>query len=143
MKTSTPKSAPPQWLLLDAEGQMLGKVAAKAAALLRGKHKVSFSPHMLHGDHVIIVNAGKIAVAPKKARNKVYYKHTSYPGHLKAVTLETLLREKPTEPMKKAVRGMLPKNRLRDLMMKRLHVSADAVHSYEAQQPKAISLIVP
>lgn len=140
MKTSTPKPAQPQWLLIDAEGQMLGCIATKAAHLLRGKHKPSFSPHQIHGDHVVIVNVAKIAMAQKKARNKIYYSHTPYLGGMKKVSMETLMSEKPTKPMEKAVKGMLPKNRLRNDMMKRLHVFAEAEHTFGAQKPVPVSL---
>lgn len=140
MRTSNPKPSAPSWLLLDADGQMLGRVAAKAAHLLRGKHKIAFSPNALHGDHVVIVNAAKIAIMPKKARNKMYYTHTPYLGHMRSATLEELLRDKPTAPMEKAISGMLSKNRLRKEMMKRLHVFAGAEHKFNAQQPTAISL---
>lgn len=141
MRTSTPKPAAPQWLLLDAEGQMLGRIATKAAHLLRGKHKPTFSPHQIHGDHVVVVNAAKIAIATKKARNKIYYSHSPYPGSMKKVSMEMLLIEKPTRPITKAIKGMLPKNRLRNDMMKRLHVFADATHTFGAQKPVAVSLL--
>lgn len=140
MRTSTPKPAPTNWLLIDAGGQMLGRVATKAAHLLRGKHKPAFSPHQMHGDHVVIVNAGKIAVAQKKARNKIYYSHSPFPGSMKKVSMEKLLAEKPTKPMEKAIKGMLPKNRLRDEMMKRLHVFAEAEHTFGAQKPVSVSI---
>lgn len=141
MRTSTPKPAAPQWLLIDAGGQMLGRVATKAAHILRGKHKPSFSPHQIHGDHVVIVNAAKITVAQKKARNKIYYSHSPYPGSMKKVSMETLLTEKPTKPMEKAIKGMLPKNRLRDEMMKRLHIFADSEHTFGAQKPISIQVV--
>ncbi|TSC57195.1 MAG: large subunit ribosomal protein L13 [Candidatus Peregrinibacteria bacterium Greene0416_62] len=140
MKTSTPKPAAPAWLLIDAEGQMLGRIAVQAAHLLRGKHKPEFSPHQLFADHVVIVNAGKIAIADKKARNKIYYSHSPFPGSMKKVSMETLLKEKPTRPMEKAIKGMLPKNRLRDEMMKRLHVFAEAEHTFGAQKPVPVSI---
>ncbi|OGJ65689.1 50S ribosomal protein L13 [Candidatus Peribacteria bacterium RIFCSPLOWO2_12_FULL_53_10] len=140
MKTSTPKPAAPQWLLIDADGQMLGRIATKAAHLLRGKHKPAFSPHQIHGDHIVIVNAAKIAVAQKKARNKIYYSHSPYPGSMKKVSMEKLLIEKPTRPMEKAIKGMLPKNRLRNDMMKRLHVFPAAEHTFGAQKPVSVSI---
>ncbi|MBM3227379.1 50S ribosomal protein L13 [Candidatus Peribacteria bacterium] len=140
MKTSTIPPAAPQWLLIDAQDQMLGRVAAKAATLLHGKHKATFAPHQIHGDHVVIVNAGKIAVSPKKARNKTYYRHTPWLGGLKSTTLETLLAKDPTMPIEKAVKGMLPKNRLRDQMMKRLHVFAGAEHTFAPQKPSSVSV---
>jgi large subunit ribosomal protein L13 len=119
---------------------MLGRVATKAAVLLRGKHKPTFAPHHIHGDHVVVINAGKIAVTPKKARNKTYYRHTPWLGGMKTTTMEALLSKDPTMPMKKAVKGMLPKNRLRDQMMKRLHVFAGAEHTFGPQKPVSVSV---
>lgn len=140
MKTSTVKPAAPKWLLLDAEGRSIGTVAAKAAALLRGKHVVTYSPHQLHGDHVVVVNAGKLAVRRKKRVNKIYRKHTGYLGHLRSTTLEKMLAEQPTVVVEMAVKGMLPKNRLRPQMLKRLHVFAESAHTHEAQKPQPVPL---
>ncbi len=140
MKTSTLPVSAPAWFLIDAEGQSLGKIAVKAATLLRGKHKASFSPHQLCGDQVIVINASKIKLPPKKGMRKIYHRHTGFPGNMKHVTLDKMLERKPTYVIENAVKGMLEANRLRQQMVKRLHVFADGEHPYEAQQPKPLSL---
>lgn len=140
MKTTTVPVSAPKWLLIDANGQSIGKVAVKAATFLRGKHKASFSPHQLCGDHVVIINAAQVKLPPKKGIRKVYHRHTGFPGNMKHVRLDNALRRKPTFPIENAVKGMLEANRLRAQMLRRLHVFADGTHPYEAQQPKAVSL---
>ncbi len=140
MKTShLPKQAP-KWLLIDAEGQTIGKVAVKAASILRGKNKASFSPHILCADHIVIVNAAKIAIPPKKGLRKVYHRHTGWVGNMKHMNLTEAMRRKPTFAIENAVKGMLAPNRLRVQMLGRLHVYADTTHPYEAQKPAKISL---
>lgn len=140
MKTSTIKPSEPKWHVIDAEGQTIGKIAVKAAMLLRGKHKVTFSPHQLCGDHVVVVNAGKIALPPKKGLRKTYYRHTGFPGNMKVASLTWMLEKKPTYVIEVAVKGMLEDNRLRQQMLKRLHVFAESEHPYVAQKPEPISL---
>jgi large subunit ribosomal protein L13 len=140
MKTSFVKQPAPQWIMIDAEGQTIGKIAAKAATILRGKHRATFASHMLGADHIVVVNASKIALPPKKGLRKTYYRHTGFPGNMKVASLTWMLEKKPTYVIEHAVKGMLPSNRLAQQMMKRLHVFADAEHPYAAQQPKAISL---
>ncbi len=140
MRTSTPKPPAPKWFLVDAEGANLGRLAAWAASVLRGKHRPTYSPHMLCGDHVIVMNAAKLAIPPGKFRRKEYHRHTGYLGHLRTVSLERLLTEKPTELIERAVKGMLPKNTLRKEMLKRLHVYADATHMHDAQKPVPYTL---
>lgn len=140
MKTSTIKPSAPAWVLIDATDQTLGKIAVKAATLLRGKHKATFSPHQLCGDHVVVINAGKIALPPKKGMRMTYHRHTGYPGNMKIATLTQMLEKKPTYVIENAVKGMLEDNRLRRQILKRLHVFAEAVHPFEAQQPKVLSL---
>ncbi len=140
MKTSMPKPAEPQWILIDAEGQNLGRLAAKVAMILRGKTKASFTPHQLCGDHVIVINARKLHFHPTKHRRKVYVKHTGYLGHIQTRSLQDMIDKKPTDMIKIAVKGMLPKNRLAQRMLKRLHVSADATHKHEAQTPVSLTL---
>lgn len=140
MKTSTIKPSAPAWILIDAAGQSLGKVAVKAAMLLRGKHKATFSPHQLCGEHVVIINAGKIALPPKKGMRKIYYRHTGFVGNMKIASLDEMLAKKPTFAIENAVKGMLEANRLRAQILKRLHVFAEAEHPYEAQQPQLISV---
>ena len=140
MKTSTPKPPIPKWLLLDADGESLGRVAAKAASLLRGKHRPEFSPHHVCGDNVVVVNVTKLAIHPSKITQKVYYRHTAYMGHLKRSSLGTLLQKDPCAVVRQAVKGMLHKNRLRDPLLKRLHIFTDALHPHDAQKPTRISL---
>ena len=135
MRTSTPKPPAPRWLLIDAEGQVLGRLAARVAMMLRGKHRPEFSPHLLAGDHVVVINAAKLKMSPSKFRRKTYFTHTGYIGHLRALPLEKMMEERPAEVIEKAVYGMLPGNRLRPLAMKRLHVLAGAEHRFSAQKP--------
>lgn len=139
MKTSSPKPAEPKWILVDAEGQNLGRLSAKISTILRGKNKPSFSPHQLCGDHVVVINAEKLYFHPTKHRRKVYVKHSGYIGHMKTWSLQNMIDEKPTKMIELAVKGMLPKNRLANQMMKRLHVFAGAEHTHEAQKPELLS----
>lgn len=125
------------WRVLDAEGQTLGRLATRVAALLRGKHKATFSPHADMGDAVIVVNAGKVSVTGDKLRSKTYARHSGYPGGLRTETLESLLRRRPEEVVRRAVRGMLPDNKLGDQLIRRLHVYAGPDHPHAAQKPVA------
>jgi large subunit ribosomal protein L13 len=140
MKTSFVPQPAPVWLMIDAEGQTIGKIAARAATLLRGKHRTTFAAHMLCADHVVIINASKIALPPKKGLRKTYFRHTGFPGNMKVASLTWMLDKKPTFVIEHAVKGMLTDNRLRQQMLKRLHVFADSDHTFAAQQPKAISI---
>ena len=140
MKTSTIKVSAPAWHVIDAKGETLGKIAVKAAMVLRGKHKASFSPHQLCGDHVIVINAAEIHVPAKKGLRKTYYRHTGFPGNMKIVSFDKMLERKPTLVIEHAVKGMLEANRLRQQMMRRLHVFANDQHGYEAQQPSPLPL---
>lgn len=135
MKTSSPKPAEPKWVLIDAKGQNLGRMATRIATILRGKHRASFSPHQLCGDHVVVINATELEFHPTKHRRKIYVKHTGYLGHLKSWSLQEMIDKRPTDMVTIAVKGMLPKNRLANQMMKRLHVFAGAEHTHEAQKP--------
>ncbi|MFN8026413.1 MAG: 50S ribosomal protein L13 [Acidimicrobiia bacterium] len=138
MRTFTPKPADitRQWHVIDAEGQVLGKVATEAANLLRGKHKPIFAPHVDTGDHVIIVNAAKIDVSARKLADKRYYRHSGYPGGLREESLEHLLGRDPERVVRLAIRGMLPKNRLGRATIKKLRVYAGPNHPHTAQQPQ-------
>ncbi len=129
-----------KWYVIDAEGQRLGRVAEKAATLLRGKHKPQFAPHQEIGDYVVIINAAKAEVTGRKATQKMYYKHSGYPGALSATSYETMLRRKPEMPMEHAVRGMLPKNRLGRKLFTNLKVYAGSDHPHAAQQPEPIGI---
>jgi large subunit ribosomal protein L13 len=126
--------------VVDAAGQTLGRMATRIATILRGKHKPMFTPHMDCGDHVIVINAGKIQVTGKRLDQKVYYRHSGYPGGLKSITLRDQLQKHPTRAIQLAVRGMLPKNRLGRQMIKKLRVYASDTHPHEAQQPKVLEL---
>jgi len=139
MKTfmAKPADVERKWYVLDAQGKTLGSVAAEAARLLRGKHKPIFTPHVDTGDYVIVVNADKVVLTGKKPRQKFYYRHTGYPGGLKAVNYETLMKKKPEFVIKKAVKGMLPHNRLGTAMLKKLKVYRGPEHPHEAQKPQA------
>jgi len=125
-----------KWLLIDAEGQTLGRLASQVATLLKGKHKPIYAPHMDVGDHVIIINANKIHMTGKKAQTKRYYRHTGYPGGLREETFAGLLQQHPERILEKAIWGMLPHNRLGRKMYKKLKVYADATHPHDAQKPE-------
>ena len=137
-KTYTPKPAEieRQWWVVDAEGMPLGRLSSEVATLLRGKHKPSYAPHIDTGDHVIIVNADKVAVSSDKSRTKIYYRHSGFPGGLKAESFEALRERRPEAIVERAVRGMLPKNRLGRQMGRKLKVYAGPDHPHQAQKPK-------
>lgn len=125
------------WYVLDADGKTLGKLAVEAAVLLRGKHKVTFTPHVDCGDNVIIINAEKIVLTGKKIEQKMYYHHTGYIGNMKKIKYKTLLKSKPAFVVEKAIKGMLPANSLGRAAFNRLHVYAGAEHPHAAQKPVA------
>ena len=127
------------WHVVDAEGQTLGRLATRIAVLLRGKHKPTFSNHLDVGDPVIVVNAAKIRVTGKKLTDKLYIRHSGYPGGLKSETLERLLKRRPEEVVRRAVRGMLPQNRLGDKTARKLHVYAGPDHPHAAQKPERLA----
>jgi large subunit ribosomal protein L13 len=129
-----------EWFVVDASGQTLGRLATRVAQVLRGKHKPIYSPGVDTGDYVIVVNAGKIHVTGRKLDQKIYYRHSGYPGGLKEITLRNLLQRHPTRVIEYAVRGMLPKNRLGRKMFKKLKVYAGSDHPHKAQQPKPFEL---
>jgi large subunit ribosomal protein L13 len=128
------------WLVVDAAGQTLGRLASEVARLLRGKHKPSYSPSTDVGDYVVVINAEKVEVTGRKLDQKTYYRHSGYPGGLKAITLRELLRRRPTRVIKYAVRGMLPRNRLGRRVFKKLKVYAGPEHPHAAQNPRALDL---
>jgi large subunit ribosomal protein L13 len=127
------------WRVVDADGATLGRLATKVAAILRGKHKPTFSPHLDTGDPVIVVNAAKVRVTGNKLKAKNYVRHSGYPGGLRSETLEQLLARRPEEVVRRAVRGMLPRNRLGEQMSRKLHVYAGAEHPHAAQKPEPIA----
>ena len=126
--------------MVDAAGQTLGRLAARVARILRGKHKPTYSPSVDTGDFVIVVNAEKIHVTGRKLDQKIYYRYSGYPGGLKEITLRNLLQRHPTRVIEHAVRGMLPKNRLGRQMFKKLKVYAGPDHPHAAQQPEQLEL---
>ena len=126
-----------EWYIIDADGKPLGRVAAQAAAILRGKHKPEFTPHCDCGDHVIIINAAKAILTGKKLQQKHYYRHTGYVGGIKAVRYDKLMSERPEFAMTKAITGMLPHNTVGALAAKRLRVYAGDSHDHAAQKPVA------
>jgi large subunit ribosomal protein L13 len=129
-----------KWFVIDAEGKMLGRVAAKAASIVRGKEKPIFAPHQEMGDYVVVVNAGKIAVSGRKERQKLYHHHTGYVGGLRSETYEKLFSRHPAAPLELAVKGMLPKGPLGRKLLKNVKVYAGAEHPHEAQNPQPIEL---
>lgn len=140
MKTyvTKPGSVEREWYVVDAEGQTLGRLASRIASILRGKHKPQYSPAVDVGDYVIVVNADKIRVTGRKMEQKMYYRHSGYPGGLTEITLAEQLERHPNRVIHAAVRGMLPRNRLGRSMMKKLKVYAGPEHPHEAQQPKPL-----
>jgi large subunit ribosomal protein L13 len=124
-----------RWYLVNAEGKILGRLATKLANLLRGKTKPTFTPHLDTGDFVVVVNAEKVSLTGKKMKDKIYYHHTGHPGGIKEMSAEKLLAKKPTEMIRMAVRGMLPKNSLGRQVLRKLKVYAGPNHPHEAQKP--------
>ncbi len=129
-----------KWVLVDAENEVLGRLASKVAMILRGKLKPSFTPHADCGDNVVIINAEKIRLTGNKARAKEYIRHTGYPGGQKSLTVEQLMKRNPLAVVEKAVKGMLPKSRLGSQMFRNMFVYAGPEHNQEAQKPKKINL---
>jgi large subunit ribosomal protein L13 len=127
-----------KWFVVDLEGKVLGRAAAEIARILRGKHKPIYTPSVDVGDFVVVLNADKIKLTGNKLANKMYYHHTGYPGGIRSISAEKLLAKKPEEVIKKAVRGMLPRNKLGRQMVKKLKVYAGAEHPHAAQQPREL-----
>jgi large subunit ribosomal protein L13 len=142
MKTwnAKPGEVERRWYLVDAEGQTLGRLATRIADTLRGKGKAQYTPHVDTGDFVVVVNAEKIVVTGKKLDEKLYYRHSGYPGGLKARPLREELARRPTEVLRKAVRGMLPRNRLGRAQLRKLKIYAGDEHPHEAQAPTPLEL---
>lgn len=140
MKTHSPsaKDITRDWYVVDAEGETLGRLSTRIATVLRGKHKPTFVPHLDMGDHVIVVNADKIEVAGQKATDKVYNRHSNFPGGLTSVPFAEMLAKRPTAIVESAVKGMLPKNKLGRAMGTKLKVYAGPDHPHEAQQPQPL-----
>ena len=133
-----PRDIERKWYVVDADGVVLGRLASEVAKILRGKHKPMFAPHMDTGDHVIVVNAAGVRMTGTKAEQKIYYRHSGYPGGLRELPYTKLLAERPTLVVEKAVRGMLPKNRLGRQMISKLSVYAGPEHPHRAQKPEVL-----
>ena len=142
MKTVSTRSedAVNDWVLIDAEDQTLGRLASLIAIRLRGKHKVDFTPHVDNGDYVVVINASKVKVTGKKETDKLYYRHTGYPGGIKNVTLGRMRETKPERIIEKAVKGMLPRSALGRAIWKKLKVYGGSEHPHDSQQPRRIEL---
>lgn len=134
------KSATKEWVIIDATDQVLGRLASRIAILLRGKNKANFTPHTDCGDNVIVINAEKVRLTGKKLTDKVYVRHTGYPGGQRFTTPAKLLQHRPVALVEEAVRGMLPKNRLGAEMFRNLHVYVGGEHKHEAQKPRTVKL---
>ncbi len=128
------------WVIVDANGKVLGRLASEVASILKGKHKPTYSTHADCGDHVVIVNAEKVRVTGKKAEIKRYYRHTGYPGGLRSESYEQMMQKTPEKILEKAIWGMLPHNRLGRKMYKKLRVYAGDSHPHEAQKPEKVEL---
>jgi len=128
------------WFVIDAEGKPLGRVATLAATYLRGKHKPTYTPHIDCGDNIIIINAGKVNLTGNKLEKKMYYNHSMYQGGLRERTAKTMLEKYPIEMLERAVKGMLPHNRLGRQMYKKLFVYADENHKHQAQKPEVLEV---
>ena len=142
MKTPTVRASDVQrdWHVIDADGKVLGRLASEVAQILRGKHKPIYSPHVDTGDHVIIINASKIVVTGKKAEQKIYYRHSQYPGGLKAVPYARMFAKSPERVVRMAIKGMLPHNTLGRIMYRKLKVYNGSDHPHDAQKPAAMDL---
>lgn len=140
MKTPTVKAEDieHQWHVVDASGQVLGRLASRVAHMLRGKHKPTFSPHLDTGDHVIVINASKVVVTGKKAAQKTYYRHSGYPGGLKRVSYERIFAKSPERMVRMAIKGMLPHNTLGRKMFRKLKVYDGPEHPHAAQKPVSL-----
>ena len=142
MKTysAKPESVKRDWYVVDASGKTLGRLATELANRLRGKHKPEYTPHVETGDYIVVINADKVAVTGNKANDKMYYRHTGYPGGLKEANFATLQAEKPEMIIEKAVKGMLPRNPLGRAMYRKLKVYAGTEHPHTAQQPQQLEI---
>jgi len=142
VKTYVPKEVESKWYVIDAEGKTLGRLAAKIATILRGKHKPEYTPNMPVGDYVIVINAAKVKLTGKKLEDKIYTRYSGYPGGLKRIPAGEMLKRHPERVIERAVKGMLPKNRLGRKLYKRLKVYAGPDHPHAAQKPEKLELEV-
>jgi len=142
MKTysAKPGSVKQDWYIVDASGKTLGRLATEIARRLRGKHKPEYTPHVDTGDFIVVINAEKVAVTGNKAKDKIYYHHTGFPGGIKDISFEKLIDHKPERAIEIAVKGMLPKNPLGRAMFRKLKIYAGAEHPHAAQQPQVLNI---
>lgn len=142
MKTyvAKPESVQRDWFVIDADGKTLGRMATEIARRLRGKHKAEYTPHVDTGDYIVVVNCEKVAVTGNKAKNKIYYSHTGFPGGIKEINFEKLIAKKPEMVLEKAVKGMLPRGPLGREMFRKLKVYAGPEHKHTAQQPQVLDI---
>ncbi len=142
MKTYSPRAADVrrEWYVVDATDKALGRLATEVARRLRGKHKPEFAPHMDNGDHIVVINAEKIRVTGRKETDKIYHRHSGYPGGIKSAPLKKVRETHPERLVEKAVQGMLPKNSLGRAMFRKLHVYIGPEHSHRAQEPKPLEI---
>ncbi|GLS83382.1 50S ribosomal protein L13 [Paraferrimonas haliotis] len=142
MKTFTakPETVKRDWYVVDANGKTLGRLATEIATRLRGKHKPEYTPHVDTGDYIVVINADKVTVTGNKAKGKMYYSHTGFPGGIKEISFEKLIDKKPEMIIEKAVKGMLPKGPLGRAMFRKLKVYAGAEHNHAAQQPQVLDI---
>ena len=135
-----PQEVERKWYVVDAEGQTLGRLATQITRVLRGKNKAQYTPHIDTGDFVVVINADRVEVTGRKAEQKIYYRHTGYPGGLKEVSYERMMDRKPTEIVRKAVWGMMPKSRLARAQFKKLKIYAGPEHPHAAQEPQPLEV---
>ena len=142
MKTfsAKPETVKRDWYVIDAEGKTLGRLATEVARRLRGKHKAEYTPHVDTGDYIVIINAEKVTVTGNKTSDKMYYRHTGYPGGIREINFEKLQAQKPEMIIEKAVKGMLPRNPLGRAMFRKLKVYSGANHNHAAQQPQPLEI---
>ena len=138
--SAKPTDIQKKWVLIDAENQPLGRLSSQVATILKGKNKPEYTPHMDTGDHVVVINAEKVALSGKKMTDKEYFRHTGYPGGVKIQTAQEILEKDPAQLILKAVKGMLPKNRLGRQLLTNVRVYAGSVHPHTAQQPAKFDL---
>lgn len=137
---AAPQSLEKEWFVVDARGLTLGRLATRIASVLRGKHKPTYTPHVDAGDFVVVVNADKVRLTGRKLDQKMYYWYSGYPGGIKGRTARQMLDRKPEEVLRRAVKGMLPKNNLGRKLISKLKIYAASEHPHQAQQPKALAL---
>ncbi len=135
-----PETIQRDWFIIDAENKTLGRLSSEVARILMGKHRAYYTPHWDLGDHIVVINAAKVRVTGKKETDKIYWRHTGYPGGIRSETVSELREKRPEEIIRRAVKGMMPKNRLAKQMIKKLHLYPTEEHPHKAQKPKELTL---